>query len=104
WGKIQVEISCQGIRFPCARGGARFSAQLKGKDLQGLGVIGTNRVQFDVTVAQGSDIRYGAAQTPVRVNLKPSLDSLKIVEPAKMTANDPARGVFGPVLGAAEEY
>ncbi len=104
WEKIQVEISIGGARFACARSGARFSAQLKEKVLQSLGVIGTSPVRFDVTVAQGGGIRYGATQTPVQVNLKPSLDSLKIVEPAKMTADDRARAVFGQVLGAAEEH
>jgi len=94
WEKIHVEVSNGGARFPCARTGVRFSTVLKKKELTALGVVGQESVQFDVQVAQGADIRYGAASTPVQVNLKPSLASFSIVEPAKMSPGDPAKAVF----------
>jgi len=81
----------------------RFSTVLKKKELTALGVVGQEPAQFDVQVAQGADIRYGAASTPVQVNLKPSLASFSIVEPAKMSPGDPARAVFA-ALKAPDAY
>ncbi len=104
WEKIQIQIGYQGTRFPCSRSGARFSTQFTQKQLRGMGVIGKNPVQFDFTVAQNSDIRYGAAQTPVQVNLTPSLDGFKIVEPAMMAPGDPWKAVFAQLKEGSGDY
>jgi hypothetical protein len=104
WEKVQVELAYQGTRFPSARNGSRFSVQLTRRQLQALGIVGQSRVQFDFAVAQGSDIRYGAAQAPVQVKLKPGLDTFRIVEPEKMAATDPCKAIFAQLKDRSADY